>query len=160
MSGSLSPSPPSLLLPYLCHRSAVGSASGVLFSTCVPFPAKKADSCLCEDVVGQDGEELRARFRFRFGVSRVEELLGIQPSVSSGDLTSGSSFFACSSKLPIKSSSGNLAPGVQGKVLEWPKDGVLTGAACDDLRGSVEGFSTAELFSTGKPPILLASGAS
>lgn len=77
MSGSRRPSPLALLIPYLCHRSAAGSASGV---RCSALPAKYADaSARCDDVFGHEGDEDLALLRFRFGVSCVEELFGIQP---------------------------------------------------------------------------------
>lgn len=102
---------------YRCHNLALGSASGVVFSTRVVVLPKKADgSSRCEEVVGHDGEELLARFRLWFGVSSVDELLGIQPMCSSGDCSGRAGFFTSSSKVPIRSSSGSLVPGVHGKV--------------------------------------------
>jgi len=77
ISGSRKASPLPLLIPYRCHRSAAGSASGV---RCPGLPAKNADaSARCDDVFGQEGDEDLARLRFRFGVSCVEELFGIHP---------------------------------------------------------------------------------
>jgi hypothetical protein len=77
ISGSRKVSPPPLLIPYLCQRSAAGSASGV---RCSALPAKYADaSARCDDVFGHEGDEDLALLRFRFGVSCVEELFGIQP---------------------------------------------------------------------------------
>lgn len=153
MSGSFKPSPASLSSPYLRHRSAAGSASGVFSSPCVALPAKYVDSCRCDEVVGHDGEELLARFRLRFGVSSVDELFGIQPSCSSGDFTSGSGLLACSSKLPIRSSNGIRAPGVHGKVLACGRPGVFAAPDCDDVVGSVECLGAEASFSVGTPPI-------
>lgn len=99
--------------PYLCHRSAAGSASGVRFPV---LPGKKADASFrCEDVFGHDGEELLARFLLRLGVSCVEELLGIQPMCSSGDCSFWTTSFLLSTS-PIRSSNESFTPGVDGKV--------------------------------------------
>lgn len=66
-SGSRKASPPPLLIPYLCHKSAAGSASGV---RCSALAVKNADaSARCDDVFGQDGDEDLALFRLRLGVS-------------------------------------------------------------------------------------------
>jgi len=88
----------------------------------------------CDEVVGQDGDELLARFRLRFGVRSVEELLGIQPMRSSGDSSAGCCFFIVSSKVPMSSSSGMRAPGVLGKVFACGSWGVLLTAS---LAGAV-----------------------
>lgn len=113
-SGSLNAPAFSFPRPYLCHRSAAGSASGVRFSVLL---GKKADASFrCEDVFGHDGEELLARFLLRFGVSCVEELFGIQPMCSSGDCSFWTTSFLVSTS-PIRSSSESLTPGVDGNVL-------------------------------------------
>lgn len=90
-------------------------------------PAIATSSFGCEEDTGPDGDELFALFRFlrRLGVSWLEGPSCDQPSCSSGDVFTGSSSLV-SSTFPIKSSSGNLAPGVHGKVWAWCSDGVLT----------------------------------
>jgi hypothetical protein len=66
-SGCRKASPLPLLIPYRCHKSAAGSASGVC---CSAPPAKNADaSARCDDVFGHEGDEDLARFRLRLGVS-------------------------------------------------------------------------------------------
>lgn len=122
ISGSRRGSPPPLLIPYRCHRSAAGSASGV---RCSALPAKNAEaSARCDDVFGHEGDEDLALFRFRFGVSCVEELFGIQPMCSSGDSSLASGFLV-SSTFPMRSSSDSRAPGVDGKVFAWHSCGAL-----------------------------------
>lgn len=112
-SGNLEASPVSFPIPYLCHKSAAGSASGVRFSA---LPAKNADaSARCDEVFGHEGDEDLALFRLRFGVSCVDELFGIQPMCSSGDSSLGSGL-GFSSTFPMRSSNDNRAPGVDGNV--------------------------------------------
>ena len=121
-SGNFKVFPLSLLIPYRCHKSAAGSASGVRFSA---LPAKNADaSARCDDVFGHDGEDDLALFRLRLGVSCVDELFGIQPMCSSGDCSLGSGSLV-SSTFPMRSSRERRAPGVDGKVFACGSCGVF-----------------------------------
>lgn len=127
ISGSFMLSPIAFPLAYRCQRSAAGSAVGVFFAVDgAPFSPRNAYVLSgCEEECGPGGEELFARFRFLLlGVSSSEELFGIQPICSSGDLCTGAGLFV-SSQSPIRSSIGNRAPGVQGNVFACGICGVL-----------------------------------
>jgi hypothetical protein len=128
-SGSFRALPLSLLIPYRCHKSAAGSASGVRFSA---LSAKNADaSARCDDVFGHDGDDDLALFRLRLGVSCVDELFGIQPMCSSGDSSLGSGSLV-SSKFPMRSSRERRAPGVDGKVFACGSCGVFAESGISD----------------------------